>query len=383
MTRENLLKTLKEKYPETEYKLLSIENNFPKKSRIKILCPIHGIKNPVIDDCIYGKKRSICNECGYERIKEKLKTKEEDFEILLKEKHGDKFKILEYINMSKKVKVLDLKENKIFFVNPRDLITWNYGNEIILNKKLEIIKKNFIEKYKKSNLEYKILDINQYKNCFSKIDFICEKHGVFNKRASSIFDGGCPECSYDNLRNTTENFIKKSEEIHINKYNYSKTVYKNNRIKVIIVCPIHGEFLQSPKRHLSGDGCPSCNESKGERKIVKFLQKNKIKYSRQKTFDLCINEETRKNLFFDFYIQDKNLLIEYDGEYHFLENFNKFRFSTNEKIKDKIEKTIYRDTIKNNFCKENNIKLLRISYKEFLDIEKILSEKILSPMGNK
>ena len=57
---------------------------------------------------------------------------------------------------------------------------------------------------------------------------------------------------------TTENFIEKAREIHGNKYDYSKTVYKSAKIKVCIICPIHGEFWQTPNGHLNGYGCKKC-----------------------------------------------------------------------------------------------------------------------------
>ena len=57
---------------------------------------------------------------------------------------------------------------------------------------------------------------------------------------------------------TTEEFIKRSNEIHNGKYNYSKTVYNGTHNKVIIICPIHGEFLQTPHDHLKGCGCKKC-----------------------------------------------------------------------------------------------------------------------------
>lgn len=66
---------------------------------------------------------------------------------------------------------------------------------------------------------------------------------------------------------TTEEFIQKAKEIHGDKFDYSKTVYKSSREDVIIICPIHGEFTQMPKPHLSGTGCPKCgNKLKSQHK---------------------------------------------------------------------------------------------------------------------
>ena len=61
---------------------------------------------------------------------------------------------------------------------------------------------------------------------------------------------------------TTEDFIKKSNKIHNEKYDYSKTIYINKRTKVTIICPIHGEFKQLPNNHTNGQGCPICGKEK-------------------------------------------------------------------------------------------------------------------------
>ena len=57
---------------------------------------------------------------------------------------------------------------------------------------------------------------------------------------------------------TNNEFIKKAREIHGDKYDYSKVDYINNKTKVCIICPEHGEFWQKPNYHLSACGCPKC-----------------------------------------------------------------------------------------------------------------------------
>lgn len=65
---------------------------------------------------------------------------------------------------------------------------------------------------------------------------------------------------------TTESFIKEAKKIHGDKYDYSKTIYVKAKEKVIITCPKHGDFLQTPNSHLRGNGCPGCkSESTGQR----------------------------------------------------------------------------------------------------------------------
>lgn len=66
-------------------------------------------------------------------------------------------------------------------------------------------------------------------------------------------------------KSTREEFIRKAKLIHGNKYDYSKVVYVNNKTKVCIICPIHGEFWQTPNSHLSGCGCNDCKSENAKR----------------------------------------------------------------------------------------------------------------------
>lgn len=61
---------------------------------------------------------------------------------------------------------------------------------------------------------------------------------------------------------TLDGFIKKAKEVHGDKYDYSKVEYKNSKTKVCIICPIHGEFFQTPYNHLKGFGCSKCGHEK-------------------------------------------------------------------------------------------------------------------------
>ena len=57
---------------------------------------------------------------------------------------------------------------------------------------------------------------------------------------------------------TTEEFLKKAQAVHGDKYDYSQVIYEKNDIPVVIICPKHGEFLQKPNKHLIGHGCKLC-----------------------------------------------------------------------------------------------------------------------------
>ena len=138
----------------------------------------------------------------------------------------------------------------------------------------------------------KFKSIHGDKYDYSKVDFvktttkvciICPEHGEFWQEPHAHLKGqGCPKCGVDkrskSKTTTNENFIKKAKEIHGDKYDYSKTNYINNKTKIIIICPIHGEIEITPNAHISEKrGCPKCgNTLKGanfKMSVERFIEK--------------------------------------------------------------------------------------------------------------
>lgn len=98
----------------------------------------------------------------------------------------------------------------------------------------------------------------EYTNNRTKVCIICPIHGEFFMRPDDHLHGhGCPKCS-KHYNYTTEDFIKAANIVHKNKYDYSKVEYKNAFTKICIICPKHGEFWQLPYHHLQGHGCKQC-----------------------------------------------------------------------------------------------------------------------------
>lgn len=98
-----------------------------------------------------------------------------------------------------------------------------------------------------------------YINNKTKLKIICKKHGSFHQIPVDHLKGkGCKECA-GVLQLDTESFIKLAKEIHGELYDYSKTEYLNNKEKIIIICLKHGDFYQKPNNHLSlKQGCWKC-----------------------------------------------------------------------------------------------------------------------------
>ena len=102
----------------------------------------------------------------------------------------------------------------------------------------------------------------EYANNKTKVCIVCPEHGEFWQTPSDHLNGkGCPQCA-GNVRCDKDTFVEKAKHIHNNRYDYSKVEYVNAHTKVCIICPEHGEFWQTPNNHLNGNGCPLCKNRK-------------------------------------------------------------------------------------------------------------------------
>jgi len=225
-----------------------------------------------------------------------------------------------------------------------------------------VVKANEIHnnKYDYSSVEYLTNKI--------KVTIVCPDHGEFEQPPHGHLKGyGCIKCGRvdmaDKIKITVDDFIDRSNKIHNNKFDYSLASFNGVMEKVEIICPEHGIFKQAVNGHLSGRGCRKCNQSKGEREIYKLLKEKGVHFLTEHKFDDCRNINP---LPFDFYLPDHNVCIEFDGKQHFISN----SYFKHEKFEDRL----IRDKIKNEYCHNNNIRLIRISYKETSKIENIISE---------
>ena len=111
-----------------------------------------------------------------------------------------------------------------------------------------------------------------------------------------------------------------------------------------------------------------CIKSKGEMSIINLLTQNNVFYEKEKKFEGC---KSKKGYFyrFDFYVNNQ-YLIEFDGEQHYKPV--KYGNMNDEEANKILERTQKYDLLKNEYCKENNINLLRIPYWEKKNIEEII-----------
>ena len=119
-----------------------------------------------------------------------------------------------------------------------------------------ITQEDFVQKaVKKHGMKYSY-EKALYRGSDIKVTITCPTHGDFEQVPHNHLHGqGCPRCT---KTFNTEDFIQKASLVHRGYYDYSSAVYTNYACKVIITCPVHGDFMQLPSSHLRGAGCPQC-----------------------------------------------------------------------------------------------------------------------------
>lgn len=219
-----------------------------------------------------------------------------------------------------------------------------------------------------------IIVISNYINNNTKIKF---KHMVCNNEFSmtpiNLFKGnGCPICNRIKSKlsqtKTQEEFEKELYELYNDEYKLVDK-YINSRTKIkFIHTKCNKTFLKRPNDILQGSLCPYCKSSKGEKLIRKILLEENIDFEEQFSFSDC---KKQRELKFDFKFinkEDEIILLEYDGEFH----------ESNPMSKNNLTLQKERDQIKEIYCRENNIDLIRINYRDFKNIKSILKKELIS-----
>lgn len=204
--------------------------------------------------------------------------KEKATEIHKNDKVPPIYDKVEYINSTTKV-CITCPIHGDYWQTPKNHLQ---GHGCPLCNNFKKATENFISEAKEvhKNDEIQVIyDETEYNGYHRKVKLICPIHGEFWQLPKDHLRGSsCPECAYERYRKTTEQFIKKSKEVHKNddvQIIYDEVEYKGVRKKVKLICPIHGEFWQYPKVHLRGASCPKCsgNKRKTTEEFIKEAEK--------------------------------------------------------------------------------------------------------------
>lgn len=218
-----------------------------------------------------------------------------------------------------------------------------------------------------------LTDESEYTGTKMNIKYICKKHGLQSQRLEVLLRGGiCRACAYENFSKNqtfTSDYVKSiidsidgNELLNADEYIGSKV--SNLKIRCglcgdIFICSFYSYMKRNQTR------CQACSkkESSPEFIIRKFLEKNNILFVKEKRFSDC---KDRLPLPFDFYLPDYNVCVEFDGQQHYEPRFGIEHYKTTKK----------HDEMKNQYCKDNDIDLLRIPYWEGHNIENVLIKQL-------
>lgn len=149
--------------------------------------------------------------------------------------------------------------------------------ELILyinNMSRKLTTQEFIEKARKVHGNKYDYSKAVYNTSKEKIIIICPKHGEFLQRPNDHLNGnGCPYCNTKNKSNTEE-YIKKATQVHNGYFNYDKTEYINANSKIIVTCPVHGDFEVKANNHLNGQNCIKCEREGLHHNVTKLIKNN-------------------------------------------------------------------------------------------------------------
>lgn len=352
-----------------------------RRKLVTIICKIHG----KFQQTPNGGKG--CRQCWIDRIS-KNKPKNQIIKSRYTQKifiekairvHGSKYNYEKVVYKDSRTKIdIICPKHGLFSQSP----TVHLGNHGCKQCGIETIRNNktksvteFIKQAKTVHGDKYDYSISDYVRSNIKITITCKKHGKFKQIPSDHLNGfGCKKCGSESAsrltRLTQDEFIEKAINKHGNKYDYSKTIYEKHDNKIKIVCLKHGEFEQKANSHLNGGGCRKCRESKGEKAIRVYLEKNYINFESQ------VHTKSNK-MIFDFMIKTNGLkyLIEYNGIQHY--EPCSFSNDKSEETKNKNLKIIQkRDSRKIKFCKKKKYPLLIIPHWEYNNIDEILNKFI-------
>lgn len=241
------------------------------KNKVIIICPKYFEFLQEAGAHLAGRG---CNQCAVETKIDNMRNinlcNTEQFIEKAKRKHGDKYdySLTVYVGALKQLTIIcpihGPFQQKASYHLSRGCKKCSYEQQSIIKKSTadEFIEKAIVK-------HDKLYDYSKvvYIGAYTHIVIICDKYGQFCQTPSNHLAGrGCPSCAREKISEasklTTEEFIEKANKVHNFLYDYSRTFYIHSHMKVIIICKIHGLYLQNASKHIQGHGCKLCGYEK-------------------------------------------------------------------------------------------------------------------------
>lgn len=226
-----------------------------------------------------------------------------------------------------------------------------------------------------------VFKLNDYQSRNTKVKYHCNVCGYDGEMnlGNALAGHGCYNCANiangDRYRLSIQDLKIRIKKMYPNgEYKLLSTEYSNNHTKIAFKHNKCGTIFRTTWNAFSGSGvgCPKCQASTGENKVMQYLNTHKIDYQ----YAYLIHDLKDKNsLHFDFWLPQYQVAIEYDGIQHFEPTH--FNYSgSDEDANESFDKLRMHDLAKDGYCLQKGIKLIRISYRD--SVKKTLDEQLLS-----
>ena len=352
-----------------------------RSKKLTIICSLHGEFQLTPE---HHFRKVGCAKCGTERSANANRITQEQYIIQANSTHNNRYDYskVHYLNINTNIIIIcsihgefsQLANNHVqgsgcpsCGVNNRTILLTHTTNDFI--EKANIIHKN---KYDYSSVEYS--GIRTY------VTIICPIHGSFIQNAGCHLQGcGCTLCGYHKnailSRNTLEEFIGKSIQVHGDKYDYTCALYTTTHKYVVIICKIHGSFQQTPHSHMGGSGCPHCANAQHIGRISKISMEwiNMIKVNHpllQTEFQI-----PNTKYYADAFDPNTNTIYEFYGDYW---HGNPKRYAphiVNINTKCTMGELYERTMLRKNKCIELGYKYIEIWESQWTKFKSIIRER--------
>lgn len=235
------------------------------RDKLTIECRKHGKFEQQAGAHLAGQG---CPRCAHDRASTKLNLTTDEFVRRAQEKFGDRFDYsqVNYVDSWTPVEIR-CREHGPFLQSPVTHVhSATHGcpscarNSVTDASRLQ--QADFIERANAvhhGKFDYSKALVVDSK---TKVRIVCPRHGMFNQTPNQHLAGaGCPKCrnegNANRQRQPVEQFVRRAQGVHGDKYDYARVDYRSARKQIVIVCPIHGAFNQTPDMHLKS-GCRRC-----------------------------------------------------------------------------------------------------------------------------
>lgn len=346
------------------------------KTLIYYICPQH--KDKGVQTKLLADMRKSTGQCTYCLGRDRSHN---DFVALLSDINPNITLLSKYQNSTSKILCRCKIDNFKWHSSPNRLLSGQGCPECGKRKQSENSTKSHKQFEREINNKYngKIILLSKYTGSHNNIKCKCTLHNtIWETTPTSLLTNsiGCPTCvgeatSY-RCRKSNEQFLQELAKTNPDIIPLERYVHDHYKIKC--KCKIHNyEWYASPNKILRRKtGCPKCASYHNENSIDEILNNWGYKYTIQKRFDDCKDKYT---LPFDRYLDDFNILIEYDGEGHYTPI--RRGSMTEQEAEENLKVIQYHDKIKNDYCKKNNIPLIRIPYWEKNNLEEFLFDNLV------